>query len=167
MAPQPTPSADTWTVLKAGLWGGFVAGTLDVMLALTLYGQGPMRTFQGVASGLLGKTAYDGGWPTSLVGYACHFFIAITWSLVFALVSLKLPVLVRLAVAAGLAYGVLIFFTMNYVVIPLSAAPFGRPFQLSVLQNPTWLKGLAGHMVLIGLPMALFARSGHKRHAGA
>jgi uncharacterized membrane protein YagU involved in acid resistance len=149
------------------LWGGLVAGTLDVILALTLYGQGPMRTFQGVASGLLGKAAYDGGWPTSLLGYACHFFIAITWSLVFALVSLKWPMLVRLALPAGLAYGILIFFTMNYVVIPLSAAPFGRPFQLSVLQNPTWLKGVAGHMVLIGLPMALFARSGHKARARA
>lgn len=162
MAPPSNRSADTRRVLKFALFGGLTAGVLDVILALSLYGQGPMRTFQSVASGLLGKAAYDGGWPTSLVGYACHFFIATAWSLVFALVSLKLPVLVRLALPAGLTYGVVIFFFMNYVVIPLSAAPFARPFRWALFQNRTWLLALAGHMVLIGLPMALFARRGHK-----
>jgi hypothetical protein len=52
----------------------------------------------------------------------------------------------------GLAYGVVVYFFMRYVVIPISAAP-SLPFSLAGLA-----RGLAIHLVCVGLPIALVAR---------
>ena len=63
-----------------------------------------------------------------------------------------LPVLLRRPVPFGLAYGIVVFYFMQLVVLPLSRA--GRP----PFQFRAQLTGLAIHMVLIGLPIALCAR---------
>jgi heme/copper-type cytochrome/quinol oxidase subunit 1 len=63
-----------------------------------------------------------------------------------------LPVLTRHAVICGIAYGVLVYIVMNYVVIPLSNA--ARPKSFNLL----WVScSVIVHMFLIGLPAALFA----------
>ncbi len=58
----------------------------------------------------------------------------------------------------GTIYGVAAYFVMNFVVIPLSAAP-KVPFSLAPLLN-----GVVGHALLVGLPIALFARRSAKAH---
>jgi hypothetical protein len=63
-----------------------------------------------------------------------------------------MPVLTRRPVLFGLSYGIAVYFTMNYVVVPLSAAVQG-PFSLPVFTN-----GILIHMFGVGLPAALFAR---------
>jgi hypothetical protein len=60
--------------------------------------------------------------------------------------------LIRRAVPAGLAYGLLAYLVMNYVVIPLSASTPGR-FSLR-----TFLPAFVAHAFLVGLPVALLAR---------
>ena len=52
--------------------------------------------------------------------------MSIVIAAIYGLVSLWLPLLATMWIAAGLAYGVGIFVVMTYVVIPLSAAP-SRP----------------------------------------
>jgi hypothetical protein len=146
--------------LEAALLGGVTVGALDATFAVVLYHAAPGAVFRSIASGLLGKDAYREGLVAPALGLFLHFGIATTWAALYAAASVRLPALVRRAVPCGLAYGVVVYFFMNYVVLPLSAVSFSRPFHLGLLGNGVWLAGLAGHMLLIGLPIALFARRG-------
>ena len=145
-------------VLEATLGGGLTAGILDAILAVVLYRATPVAICHSIASGLLGRGAYEGGIATAVLGAALHFVIAFGAAATYATASVALPVLVRRAVPCGLAFGVGVYFFMNYVVLPLSAVSFARPFHMALLTNGTWLGGLIGHMFLIGLPIALWTR---------
>src|SRR5215212_7919083 len=126
------------------LYGGLAVGVLDGLFALVFYGLilgvKPIRIFQSVASGLLGRASYDGGVPTFLMGLLLHFVVATCIAAVYYAASLLLPVLIRRAVVCGLIYGMLAYLVMTYVVVPLSAA---RPGSFS----PT---AIIGHALLVG-----------------
>jgi hypothetical protein len=141
-------------------YGGLVVGILDGLFALIFYGLvlgiKPVRIFQSVASGLLGKASYEGGIPTFLLGILLHFVVASCIAAVYYLASLKLPVLIHRPVVCGLIYGMLAYLGMNYVVIPLSAIGL-RPFSLRL-----FLPAFIGHALLVGLPIGLIARRSAK-----
>ncbi|MEP6811223.1 MAG: hypothetical protein ABI992_13345, partial [Chthoniobacterales bacterium] len=118
-----------------------------------LRGVAPQRVLQSVASGLLGATAFAGGWPTAVLGLALHFCIALLWAAGFCFLATRWPLLLQKAVSAGIVYGFLIFWVMNLVVLPLSAFPRKVTFPWLVLGT-----GLFVHMFFIGLPIALAAR---------
>jgi hypothetical protein len=143
-------------VLLAALIGGIVAGALDILYAFTLYGMrgvAPTRILQSVASGLLGRASYDGGPWTAGLGAVLHFAMAIVMAGTYAVASLRFPILREQAVVCGAIYGLALFFVMNYVVVPLSAAvPKGPP------PSPAYELGLAVHIALVGIPIALTAR---------
>lgn len=148
-APHPAPS-------KAGraiFWAGLIAGTLDITAAcVTNYarrGTSPVRTLQSVASGLLGPGSFEGGGGTAALGLLLHFVIAFTAATVFYLASRKIRFLVEQPFLAGPLYGIAVYFFMNLVVVPLSAAPFPIPNNLT---------GLLIHVFCIGLPIALAVR---------
>jgi hypothetical protein len=143
--------------------GGLVVALLDALFAVALYRATPAAIFRSIASGVLGRAAYGGGLPVAALGAALHLFIATTWTALYAAASTVLPVLVRRRIPCGMAYGVLVYLAMNYVVLPLSAVPFARPFHLGLLTNVVWLTGLAGHVLLIGLPIALIVGRGTGR----
>ncbi len=135
---------------KAILIGGAIAGTCDILYAFIYSwltrGILPVRILKSVASGLLGKAAFEGGWPAAALGLVLHFFIAFAFALIFYFAAQKFPVLVSHAVWSGLIYGFLIFWVMRLVVVPLSAAPF------TLSNNPL---ELFFHMFMVGLPIAL------------
>lgn len=133
------------------LWGGLLGGLGDFLFAFFYYGW-KIRVFQSVAAGLIGRTAFEGGVPTFLLGVVLHFLIALIWAGLFWLLARAAPVLLRHTVPAGLLYGCLIYYGMNCVVLPLSAL-HTKPW---TLPPPTW--PLAAHAVLVGLPIALAAR---------
>jgi hypothetical protein len=58
---------------------------------------------------------------------------------------------VRRPVLCGVVYGVVLYAVMNFIVIPLSAAPHGTKISLWVVLS------VAVHMFLIGLPIALLS----------
>jgi hypothetical protein len=138
------------------LYGGLVVGILDGLFALIFYGLilgvKPMRIFQSVASGLLGRASYEGGTRTFLFGILLHFLVATCIAAVYYLASLKVPLLVQRPVVCGLIYGMLAYLGMNYVVIPLSAIGDSRTFSLRL-----FLPAFIGHALLVGLPIALLA----------
>jgi hypothetical protein len=137
------------------LWGGLAAGVLDALAAiidLGLRGVTPDRMFQGIASGLLGRAAFTGGWPIAALGVGIHFSIAFTMATVFVLASTRLPFLLRRPVLSGIAFGAAAHFAMRYGVLPLSAITLG-PFSLTAM-----IKAVLIHMVCVGLPIALIAR---------
>ena len=138
------------------LAGGFVAGTLDILYACVFWGlkrQVPARRiFQSVAAGVLGKATFDGGLKTAALGLALHFFIALSMAAAYYLVARRWPLLWRRPCLCGAVYGVFLYVVMNYVVVPLSRAGAGS-------RDVLWVTlSVLVHMVLVGIPCALFAR---------
>lgn len=139
--------------------GGVAAGILDILAAFAFraaYGVSPVRVLQGIASGLLGPAAFQGGASTALLGLALHFLIAFVAAAVYYAASRVLPVLVERAVLCGLAYGVAVHLFMNQVVLPLSRVNFRTPpWQFVAVM-------IVIHMLFVGLPIALAVRRGSR-----
>jgi hypothetical protein len=144
---------------RAILLGGLVVAALEGLDAVVFYGirgVAPIRVFQQISSGVLGRAAFTGGLRTALLGVALHFVVAMAIAAVYYAVSRKVGILTRHPVACGIGYGVLVYACMNLVVLPLSAASHGPP-TLPVLVN-----GLLIHAVGVGVPSALVARWGQR-----
>jgi len=140
-------------ILLAILLGGVVAGTLDIGAACLASGKDPVFILHVIAMGLIGKQAsFAGGAQTAALGAVLQELMSILIGAIFVLVSLRLPMLRRAWVAAGLAYGAAVFFVMNYVVVPLSAVGHAPHFAW-----PWFLKNMAA-MLVFGLIIAFFAR---------
>jgi uncharacterized membrane protein YagU involved in acid resistance len=144
------------------LAGGLLAGTLDILYACLFWAAKadvpPSRIFQSVAAGLLGEASFEGGTSTAALGLALHFLIACTMAVTYYLAARRWPVLARRPVVLGMAYGLLLYVVMNYIVVPLSAAGPGS-------RDPTWVAlSIAVHAFLIGLPIAWFASRAVGRH---
>lgn len=138
-------------ILLPILIGGLVAGTFDLISAFITYGWGVPR---GIASGLLGQRALQGGIGTWILGVVLHFVIALLAASVYCLSTGKLEFLKPHFFVCGLFYGIAVFLVMNLIVLPLSAFPFKvGPFTV-----PGLIQGLLVHMFLIGLPIAFSAR---------
>ncbi len=109
------------SIATAILLGGLVAATLDIWAASLISGKDVGFILQFIASGLIGKSAFEGGVGTMILGVALQELMGLMIAAVFVLASLRLPWLRRRWVTAGLAYGAVIFAVMNYAVVPLSA----------------------------------------------
>jgi uncharacterized membrane protein YagU involved in acid resistance len=112
--------------------------------------------YQTIARGLLGQASYAGGWATVLLGVALHVLIAFIWAAIYNGASLKIPALIRRAALCGPIYGVVVYFAMQIIVLPLSAirsAPFAFAGNLKGM-----LIGIITHIICVGLPIALMAR---------
>jgi hypothetical protein len=142
-------------VLTAILRGGSVAGVLDALNGVIAYGflgLNPIQVLQFIASGALGGAAFHGGLPAAALGAFFHFVIAFAVAGIFTLGARALRLPARRAIPAGLVFGALVFLIMNYAVLPFTAvAP--SPFSL-----PLFLNGVIGHALLVGVPIAWFAR---------
>jgi uncharacterized membrane protein YagU involved in acid resistance len=138
------------------LAGGLVAGTLDITYACLFWAWKsnvpPRRILQSVAAGLLGEASFEGGKETAALGLALHYLIALSMSVVYYLAARRWELLRTKPLLCGAGYGLLLYAVMNYVVVPLSAAKSGS-------KDPVWITlSIAVHALLIGVPIALFAR---------
>jgi hypothetical protein len=141
--------------MLAVLSAGFACGVLDITAALVVYGYlglRPMRLLQGIASGLLGPKAFDGGLAIALLGLLCHFVIAFGAATVYFAASRGIRVLLDQAVVFGVLYGVAVYFFMNRIVLPLSAVA-KRPFSMKLM-----IIGVVIHIFCVGLPISLSVR---------
>jgi len=137
-------------------YGGLTVGALDGLDAVVFFGLRGVpapRIFQAIASGLLGRAAFQGGLATVALGVALHFFIAFTVVVTFYAASRRLPALTRRPLVWGPLYGIAVYLVMNLIVLPLSAAAHGMP------SPPVLVNGVLIHMFGVGLPSALFARA--------
>jgi uncharacterized membrane protein YagU involved in acid resistance len=132
-------------------WGGLVAGTIDIGAASLINMINPLIILRAIASGLLGRAAFAGGLPVSLLGLVLQWAMSLLIAAIFVLAAQRLAWMCRRWFAAGLAYGVVVFVVMEYVVVPLSAANNPHFTPVSLLENV-----LA--MLLYGLIIAFFAR---------
>jgi hypothetical protein len=140
-------------VVPAILAGGLTAATCDFIAAMLIYHLPALTVGKAVARGWFGReNPMAGGLDVSLIGAASHYFILIVAAAIFVFASLRFPILRRRAVIAGVVFGLCIYGVMHYAVLPLSAAGPGNPKGVQLYEE------LAGHMLVIGLPIALWAR---------
>ena len=141
---------------RAILYGTLAVGALDALDAIVFVGlrsgATPVRIFQSIAGGWLGRAAYTGGLSAAALGVATHFFIAFGIVATYFVCSRRVHLLTRHPVLCGIAYGLIVYVVMNRVVIPLSAIGAAAWPPLPVLAN-----GLLIHAFGIGIPSALAA----------
>lgn len=152
------------TSRKSALWGavlvgGLIAGTVDIGAASLINWLSPIIVLHSIASGVLGSASFTGGAASAVLGLVLQWLMSLLIAAIFVLLATRLASARRYWVVAGIAYGVLVFFVMNYLVVPLSAAPFrAQHFTVS-----KFIENLLA-MILFGLIVAFFAR---ERHAAA
>ena len=139
---------------RAILYGTLAVGTLDLLDAFIFFylrsGARPVPILHSIASGLMGPdAARAGGMPTAALGFFLHFLIAFLIVSIYFLASRRIPILRSRPVVCGLAYGVLAYFVMTYVVVPMSNARSGGPFVV-----PVFINGILIHAFGVGLPSA-------------
>jgi hypothetical protein len=136
------------TVALAGL----LAGAFDLTFAFIFYGRqgiGPTALLRGIASGVLGPSAFELGSWTVVLGAALHFFIAMCATFVFYFASGRLRVLTRRPLLSGAAFGVAMYIAMHFIVLPLSRVHFRMPSLHNAIGE------LFSHIVLFGMVIAL------------
>ena len=141
-------------MLRPILIATLVAGTLDILSAFVfagLAGATPFGVLRYVASGPFGEAPTPTmGWAA--VGLAVHFAIMAAMAAAYMLVAPRVPALLRHPVPAGLAYGLLLWLIMYWVVKPLRWPEAPLPHTLYSVGNQ-----LFSHCILVGLPIALVA----------
>jgi hypothetical protein len=151
----------TLTTGRAILYGGLTAGALDLIDAFVFFGvrsgARPMGILHSIAAGFLGRdAARAGGVPTAVVGFFSHFLVAFCIVTVYVLASRVIPLLRKQWLVCGLLFGVIAYFVMTWLVVPMSNAGNGQlTFALPV--TPVMINGILIHAFGVGLPAAYFS----------
>ena len=142
------------SAIKAIGFAGIVAGILDLTAAcVTNYWLSPVIIFQSIAAGVYGRASYEGGAKTAILGIILHFIIAFGAAITFYLASRKIKLLINQPFVSGVIYGILVYWFMQLVVLPLSNFPSKFNFTLKSV-----IVGLIVHILCIGLPIAFIVR---------
>ena len=131
-----------------------VCGTLDIVFAMVLTvlrGREIPNMLRYVASGPFPQ-AIEWGAAGSALGLAVHFTLMAIMIAAFVFIARSRTHLLDMPVRAGLAFGVLTYFIMNWVVVPLR---FHTPLPPQLLPIATQL---FAHVVLVGFPTAFITR---------
>jgi uncharacterized membrane protein SirB2 len=142
------------SVIAAILAGGFMAATFDFFAAMLIYGGTASGVAHAIARGWFGMAVKTMPPIVDVIGIASHYAILLVAAAIFVLTSLRFPVLRSRAWITGPLFGVCIYIVMHFVIVPLSA--------VHAVNNPKgvqFVEEFAGHMFVIGLPIALWARA--------
>jgi uncharacterized membrane protein YagU involved in acid resistance len=146
-------------VVKSSICGGLVAGTVDIGAAALINTANPLRMLLAIASGLLGKAAVHGSDQVMLLGLVLQWGMSVLIAAIFSLAAYRFPELARRWVLGGALYGVIVFIVMNFVVVPLSAAPFRLHLTATAVSANLlamlafgWIVAFTAHRFLAGAP---------------
>jgi uncharacterized membrane protein YagU involved in acid resistance len=120
--------------LKTSILAGLVAGTIDIGAACTINRIGPGPILRFICSGLLGTPLPHETWVYAL-GLGLQWLMSIIIAAIFVTAAMRMPVLLRRWIAAGIAYGIVVYFVMTFVVMPLSRAKAGHVTLSSFIEN--------------------------------
>ena len=153
-APAIIPPSRNWIGPVFG--GGILAGAIDLTYACTYHGLvsgiAPTRILQSIASGYFGMDSFQMGATSAAIGFVTHFGILIVAAATFYVARQRLAFLRQHAYLSGMVFGVGIYCTMNYIVLPLSAVPHFKSTPIGMLCD------FAVHVLLLGPAIALVAR---------
>jgi len=147
---------DNWRIsLQAILLGGLAAGAADIISAFGTQKGRVLMVLQYIGSGLIGSSAFDGGWATAAVGLAVHFGLTTIMAALFVVAAQRWAALLQRPWPAGLIYGALLYGAMFYVIVPHLTAAQGWKTPQGFWSN---LSAAMGHGFFVGLPIASVAR---------
>ncbi|HEV8482328.1 MAG TPA: hypothetical protein VGV87_02110 [Blastocatellia bacterium] len=149
-------------LVRAGLTTAIIDGLFSSVLAVAAYGSTVARLFQGVASTLVGSSAFTGGALTTALGVLMHCGVAFGWSAVFVFGVMRSR-WIRSVLASrygtlrvASVYGPAIWLVMSLLVIPILLQ---RPPTISI----RWWVQLVGHFPFVGIPIVASANRGTTR----
>ena len=136
-----------------------ICGSLDILFAMILtvsrdWEIGNM--LRSVASGPF-PSATEMGTGGAVLGLAVHFALMAIMAAVFMVIVRNRRSLLDTPYRTGMAYGVVTYFIMNWIVVPLR---FDAPLPLKPMQLATQL---FAHIILVGIPFALIAARSLRR----
>jgi uncharacterized membrane protein YagU involved in acid resistance len=141
------------TLINVSLLAGLVAAVVEMIFVLPIQyrlGASPGLVFQSIASGALGRKAFDEGALAISLGICVHVLISLVSAAVFALTAMRWRILLRRPVVSGMLYGVLVYLVMSFVVIPLSAIGLSIPKSFGL-----FFMSFSVHIFAFGLPISL------------
>jgi hypothetical protein len=144
------------------VWATLVAGTLDILSAFVwtlIAGGKPANVLPSVASGPFGDAIRDSALAAPL-GLIVHFAIMLIMVAAYVIVAARVPALTRQWLVAGVLYGLLLWFVMYWVVLPLR---FGIPHPS---EAAAITRQLISHMLLVGIPIAWITARGQTEVRG-
>lgn len=139
--------------LRVSVTAGLIAGTVDIGSACVIYHVDPVVILQAVAGGVLGKSSFHGGLESATLGLLLQWGMSILIAFCCVAANEAIGYLKRHWIRAGLLYGVITFFVMNYAVVPLSAVGKVHAFTLR------WVAENMLAMLLFGLIITYVDRS--------
>jgi len=154
---QEDQSASKRAVVQGIVLGGLTSGLIDLVYASAtsaFKGASVLRPWQGVAFGLIGPAARDGGAGIALLGITLHFMITFGAAAILTLILWSLPWFVKRPLMTGVLFGFGFLLVMNYVILPLSA--IGRP----IYAGQGFLTAILAHVIMMGLPITWFVTRG-------
>jgi len=141
-------------MLKPIALGTLISGTLDILLAMILtliYGREIPNMLRSVASGPF-PSATDMGASGAVLGLFVHFALMAIMATAFMAIVRWRPVLLETPWRTALAFGLITYFAMNWLVVPLR---FGTPLPPKPISIATQL---FAHVVLVGFVFVAVAR---------
>jgi len=130
-----------------------VAGALDILFAICLslyFGRDPMDMLRYVASGPF-PPATGFGFAGSVLGLVVHFTLMAIMAAAFVILARGRTAILDTPMKSGVAYGLVTYVVMNWIVVPLRFHVPLPPKPLSIATQ------LFAHIILVGIPIALIA----------
>ena len=129
-----------------------VSGALDILFAMILtmtIGKGDIPAMlRFVASGPFPQ-ATEWGAPGAALGLLVHFSLMAIMATIFVVAARRYPEIVASPIKWGIVYGLITYFAMNWIVVPVR---FGTPLPPKTISIFTQL---FAHVVLVGIPFGL------------
>jgi hypothetical protein len=147
-----------------GFYGGLIAGVTSalfylIVTAAWLHDTTPGGFFAQIAQALPPFHGAPPLAPLVALGIVLYFLVAAAFGIVYATLARRLPSMWRAptSVVWGLCYGLLVWWILNDVVVPVTGA---------VVDRPLW-EGLVGTVVFYGVVLSELTTVAHRRGAGA
>ena len=146
------------SLLRLSVIGGLIIGTIHVIVQIGIVYSLILKipfvdVLKYITSGIIGDAAYAGGLGTALLGLILEFVMTIIIAGIFIFSADRISLLRKNVIVGSLLYGFGVFVVMNFVVVPLSAAP-------ALPTPPTWvlIELVLEHILIIGLPLGILVQ---------
>ena len=145
----------------SALTAGLVAGTLDITAAcIQAYLKTetmPSQVLKYVASGAVDPKTFSNDTMLAAVGLLVHFIIAISFTFFFFFLARQIPSLVKYPVLIGVLYGVFVWGTMRFIILPYISRLNPKPIVgQEAIKNAAIAAAII--VVCVGIPIVLFAK---------
>ncbi|MCL1634421.1 hypothetical protein M2650_07220 [Luteimonas sp. SX5] len=145
-----------WIVL-----GAVTATALDLAFAAiyweTLHRVSPATIMQAIAAYWgWGREAYAGGATTAALGAGLFLARMLVLAAIYHAAARRFAVLIERPYTCGALFGLAIYLSNKYIVVPLIGA---MPQTATADKDLAWMFScILAHMLLVGIPLALFSR---------